>query len=356
MIIGIILSVIGGATLAYYLFMLLGPGVEVTFIPLEVHFAIMAVALVLLIVGILLQKRSGKPDKAPTRKNDTTVKTAAKDKPTYMPLSYFWGNHIWAIVGAVLIVLLVFLWSVVMGMFSGGTRPDSILSGINIFGIIVFGAYYFFAGIVLTMVNYTDPAFGNYHPTGKKVSATRAFLESVYGERGLIRSLKRNSLIYLAAYALVAIVLLFFDLYSINALIPLPLLLVSWGNLEFEEKIVDEFIAEKSNCKEWRRYVCSYCDTLIPGSAYLKTEYKTGDSYLGRETTTTTTTTTVTTPELKMFGTMEYIDERTDTYVDTEVTHQDYISTEHTNTHKYRCPSCKRIHNIYDSYTTRTNI
>lgn len=339
---GIILTVIGAI-------IVLGIFVQACTIGIPVvyggyYIALFAVGAVILIIGVVLLI---------VKSRSKSKKTKAKGAP--FPFKNYTINIVSGCIGAALIIGIALLWSWICSFMYEGHEPENIFGYLNIIPIAASAFIYIFLGILLITHDFSHPVFSGYHPTGKTITETKAFLRRAYFEKGLVKELTRIAVIFSLIYIGILIVMTVIDLYNISLLLPSPILFLGISVIWSDEKY-DEFIAERANCKGWREFVCKYCETLISGKALESSEHREGESTYHHDREITTTTTTTTSSDWMMIGNTEYIDTRVDTRVDTVVDDQEYIKTDHFDFYHYRCPRCKKIHTVSRTYTTRMDL
>ena len=332
MILAVLLTVAGGAATAYFLFTFLFVGVAIELFEINVILALASV--IALVFGIILI------GKAKNKKNGVA-------EPPYIDNKYLSSQITGGIIGIFVLIVYIVLYFLLIGWLYSPDEPNNMWGYLDIIGLgtsaFVFGIWSF----CMADVDFSNPIFGKYHPTGRTIKETKKYVSKVYLTNGLERSVGRMISIFAFAYIIMIAAAVFIDEHAFNLLLTSPLLFVGMGGV-YSDTTYEDFIAKKSKCEEWKKFVCQNCNTLIPGKSYLGRENRGSSSTQYRDTTTTTTTTTDTTT----IGYTTYVD----TTVRTDVKVDDYILTTHSYADQYRCPNCKRVHSLSGSYTTRRDL
>ena len=283
------------------------------------------------------RKPAQKPvQKKPSGAGESSEK-GAKKSSKMLPLKGFGLNIALGCLGIVLLAVYLFLY-VKVKAWLGWEWLDWVLVPLSF-------SLFLFAGVAIVTKDHKHPVFGGYHPSGKTIKATKAYIEDVYLRRGYQSTLRRIERIFTYIYILMIGIATLIDA-SAFPLLPTSLVFFFAQFVIYDETTYKEYIAEIASCKDWERYVCKYCDTLISGNQYEGRANESESSSLWRETTTTTTTTT----DTQTIGDTVYVD----TYVDTDVSTQDYIRTDYQYDQVYRCPRCKKLHYIHKEGSYRT--
>ncbi len=250
-------------------------------------------------------------------------------------------------VGVVLLVGYIALYFFITDLVYADRIMNYSAQYFDFIGLFVSGGAFIFVSAALSNIDFDNAIFGSYHPSRKKISDTKKFVYNIYENKGLRRTVARWCRIYGYIYIAIIVFAMFINKYSVSMLTVSPLFFLCQPT-EFDEKTYGEFIAYKSKSEEWQKYVCEYCETLIPGSAYVGRSNETSSSTQYRDTTTTTTTSTDTT----IIGNKAYYD----TTVSTDVKVEDYVMTHSTHLANFICPNCKRKHFVFHSSYTRTDL
>lgn len=244
--------------------------------------------------------------------------------------------------GALAIYTLVYLF--VISCFVGEEPIRSAAAYINPFGVILSLLVFGFCGIVTVQTSYNEPIFGIYYPVGRTVSETEGYIRRVFTERGFAFDIRRSARLAAYVYILALGIVSIFNQHALSLLVASPAFFISQFFVYGKDTYKD-YIATVSHCKEWERYVCRYCGTLIGESGYRgKVNEQESEDYY-RETTTTTTTTTTT-----------YGDGSTDVDTDVDTRVQDYKLTHYSYDHRFVCPRCKRNHDLHEFGSYRTDL
>lgn len=285
----------------------------------------------------MLNKRDER--RAAKAKASAKEETAQKPKRAKKPCAAAKNVKFNIIAGAIVSLLLVgYAWLVlwILSNLRQGDAITSVWQYFSIVGIIVSALLFGFAGVLITMRDFTVPVFSGFHPVGKKIAQSKQFVHRVYKERGYLRALRRVGLIYFSLFVLFLGILSIFNHYALNLFVCSPLFFLSLTVIYDENDTYKDYIKEKSNCDNWEKFVCS-CGTLIPGSKFVGRANQRETEDLYRETTTTTTTTTI-----------------GDTvYVDTDVDTDYYTVTNYSYDDVYICPNCKKKKNLHYTGSTK---
>lgn len=334
MIIATILSIAGGGSLAYIVVRLLLDSIEISGL---VTYSVAAAIAIIVFIASSAYRNEHKNEK----------KGTAPKKLNYVELKYLTFNIVSGVIFAALLVGYIALYFFITDLVYADRIMNYSAQYFDFIGLIVSGVAFAFVSGTINYIDFDNAIFGTYHPSKRKISETKNFIYNIYENKGLRRSVARVGRIFGYIYIAIIICAMFINKYAVSMLAVSPLFFLCLPS-EFDDKTYGEFIAKKANCEEWQKYVCTYCETLIPGSAYVGKSNEHSSSTQYRDTTTTTTTSTDTT----VIGNTTYYD----TTVSTDVKVEDYVMTHSTHLANFKCPCCNRIHSVYHSSYTRTDL